>query len=216
MPEVAPDTHEVALTDEVCLRIGNPADYVILVTRPTVKVTKVEAFEDSDIGGFVAQSLLTLMDGNGDTSIVVLPRNAAIGSLSGAHTINDNDVIRIDQMVRIPRADNERCALATASAYAAWNLHTPQRRRRAQCGRHNQGLRIDIDRPRTGKTRSVSRVHSPINAFADNKHTFSSTPGEYTSGRHRPRCPTHRSRHSGHGLTPGPLVGIMIAGARLL
>ena len=101
----------ISLTPDVCARFGVATDYLVLVSRPTLRVTEIEELVECEIGGFIARWRVTLEDGTNAVSQVVFPDGSDIHS-----SIVVGTVIKIDQMVRVPNG-GERCAFARTYAY---------------------------------------------------------------------------------------------------
>ena len=66
------------LTPNVCLKLQDPDDTVILASWPIVKVVEVEELVPRDVCGFTAQCRVTVVDGSGKKLHVCVPKGSTL------------------------------------------------------------------------------------------------------------------------------------------
>ena len=104
---------KVELTQDVCSRLLDPNDYLILVSRPTVKVTKIEEFEEPHhLSGFEAQYLVGIIDGDSRKIEAVVPVGAVFDSKSRStnsreSSLETGSLLKINQMLRLTNGSQQ-------------------------------------------------------------------------------------------------------------
>ncbi|KAI0717455.1 hypothetical protein C8T65DRAFT_738031 [Cerioporus squamosus] len=92
------------LTTGTCARLNNPANHTVLVSSPVLKVVRISP-ADEQLSGFVVNRVATVTDGEA-TSQVALPDTLRVwASGTGLPTLNPNDVIKVQKMLRLPHGD---------------------------------------------------------------------------------------------------------------
>ncbi|TBU31467.1 hypothetical protein BD311DRAFT_804651 [Dichomitus squalens] len=94
----------IELTPAVCDRLRDSIDYLVLVSRPIVRVDELDELEDRDICGFTARYRSKIVDGSGDVLQVVLPANVELGEGSAplGSSLRAGSILHINQMLRLP------------------------------------------------------------------------------------------------------------------
>ncbi len=92
------------LTADTCAQLSDPANYTVLVSSPVLKVVSV-AEASLRLSNFVVDRVATVSDGEG-TARVALPDTLRVwASGTGQPTVNPNDVIKVQRMLRLPDGD---------------------------------------------------------------------------------------------------------------
>ena len=100
------------LTPNVCLKLQDSDDTVILASRPIVKVVEVEELDPRDVWGFTAQCRVTIVDGSGKKLQVCVPKgNTLVDPLleftSHCDRLQAGMVFKVNQMLRLPHGDQQ-------------------------------------------------------------------------------------------------------------
>ena len=97
------------LTPNVCLKLQDPDDTIILVSRPVVKVVEVEELVPRDVCGFTAQCRVTIVDGSGEKLQVCVPKGSTLlpEFTSLCDRLQAGMVFMVNQMLRIPHGDQQ-------------------------------------------------------------------------------------------------------------
>ena len=96
------------LTAETCVRLSDPACHTVLVSTPVLRVVQVSEANLS-LCDFVVNRLAKVTDGQA-TVEVALPvslRVWASGTGEQPHTVRQDDVIKVQRMLRLPHDDTK-------------------------------------------------------------------------------------------------------------
>ena len=112
-PDSPSSTNTEILMRNVCSRLLDPNDYLILVSRPTVKVTKIDEFEEPHhLSGFEAQYLVGIIDGDPQEIEAVVPVGAVFDSKSRStnsreSSLETRSLLKINQMLRLTNGSQQ-------------------------------------------------------------------------------------------------------------
>ncbi len=93
------------LTADTCAQLSDPANYTVLVSSPVLKVVSI-AEASLRLCNFVVDRVATVSDG-AVTTRVALPDTLRVwaSGTGGQPTVNPNDVIKVQRMLRLPGGD---------------------------------------------------------------------------------------------------------------
>ncbi|KAI0701697.1 hypothetical protein C8Q76DRAFT_238853 [Earliella scabrosa] len=86
---------------DICLRLQDPDDFVVLVSCPTVRIKELEEVGAANLCGFTKKYVAMITDGT-NTMPVVLPEDVVVFGVGDGVTVRPGDDIKIQRMLRLP------------------------------------------------------------------------------------------------------------------